>query len=1227
MPTPQNGAKAVFDRAVEIEGPADRAAFVGMACAGDAGLRARVEVLLRAHAAAGSFLEQPAVGPLETISPDTAEALTDPGANAQPGAGSLVAGRYRLLEVIGAGGMGTVWRAEQQEPVRRQVAVKLIKPGMDSEQVVARFGAERQALALMDHPNIARVLDGGATADGRPFFVMELVKGVPITKYCDANRLPPRQRLELFVPVCHAVQHAHQKGVIHRDVKPSNVLVAEYDGKPVPKVIDFGIAKATGQPLTERTAFTGIGSLVGTLEYMSPEQACFDSPDVDTRTDIYSLGVMLYELLVGSLPFPRKELDGEGLLEALRVIREQEPPRPSARLGAADTLPALAADRRTEPRKLVALVHGELDWVVMKALEKDRNRRYETAGDLARDIQHHLADEPVGASPPTLRYRLRKFARRNRRALTTLGLLGAMLLVTMAAAAGGIGWAVRDRTARQADADREQAERLAENERELDRTLQEAGQFRDRGDWPKAKAAVQRAEWLVAAGGSDASTRRVRQMTADLALVARLEEIRSGDPQTPVDLFVAPATDRSYAEAFRDCGIDVAALDATTAAERVRASAIRAQLGAALDDWLWAKLCKMNRMHRKLPEDGAEYDHLRAVADSVTPTGWFSRVRDPEVQKDRTALEELADRPEIADLPPATAMLLARLLVRSGSKDRAVVVLGAIHERHPDDFHVNNELGVALSSGDELRREQAAGYFRAAIALRPQNPMPYCRLALVHRKAGRLDQAVAAYRRAWEVSPPNSNANVFAFTWLVLGLEQQGKWDESLADHIRFARLNHDYHSQSSLAWAYRRRRQWANAIAAFREACRLAPKPEPCHTDLAWLLANCPDQTLRDAAQALELATLAVEHAANHVPGWQALGAARYRTGDWDGAVAALEQAQRRAKNQGSKRDSTDVWFFLAMARWQRGEHEEARRDYDRAVELSKEQEWSDGNLDVKEELDCLRAEAEALIPGAAETRRLAEAAELAARAAADRRQWDKVIAESSKAIELRPNDAVPRQRRAVAHTRLGQFDNALSDYAEVAKRQPDSLEAAFEYAGALLLTGDTEGYKRLCADLLERGDKLKYMNQPGRLDYLLARISLLAPDAVADPDLPSRLANSAVKAQPRAVSYLHTLSLAHYRAGRHADAVKRFEESARTNPKWSAQPVNWLVLAMARHRLGQTDQARQWLDKAVRTVDRDRAVPPKGAPTSLGMHPHDWMAWLLLRREAEALITGESE
>ena len=339
----------------------------------------------------------------------------------------VFAGRFKLRQKLGEGGMGEVWVADQAAPVQRRVAIKVVRPGLDSERMLARFDQERQALALMDHPNIAKVLDAGE-AEGRPYFVMELIKGVPITDYCDRARLSPRERLALFVPVCEAVQHAHQKGVVHRDLKPSNILVALYDGRPVPKVIDFGIAKATGPRLTDRSIYTEVGALIGTLEYMAPEQAELNNLDIDTRADVYALGAILYELLTGGVPFSRQELQAAGFLEMLRVIREVEPPRPSTKLSKSGTLPTVADVRRTDPQKLVSLMRGELDWIILKCLEKDRGRRYQAASGLARDLEHYLADEPVEACPPTAGYRLRKFARKHRTALATASAFAILLV-------------------------------------------------------------------------------------------------------------------------------------------------------------------------------------------------------------------------------------------------------------------------------------------------------------------------------------------------------------------------------------------------------------------------------------------------------------------------------------------------------------------------------------------------------------------------------------------------------------------------------------------------------------------------------------------------------------------------------------------------------------------------------------------------------------------------------
>ena len=500
--TEMSPAEAIFFAALERPAPADRAAYLDEACANDPALRLRVEKLLAAHPRVGEFLEPAAAGDATgTFAPD-GMAVTADFLGEDEHAGAIIAGKYALLEVIGEGGMGSVWRAKQSEPVKRFVAVKLIKAVMDSKAVLARFEAERQALAMMDHPNIAKILDGGLH-DNRPYFVMELVKGVPITEYCDRHKLTPKERLELFVPVCQAIQHAHQKGIIHRDIKPSNVLIALYDDKPVPKVIDFGIAKATGGALTEHSIETAFGGVVGTPQYMSPEQASLNNLDIDTRSDVYSLGVLLYELLTGSPPFARKELQKAGLLEILRVVREEEPPRPSTKLSTADALPSLSANRSTEPKKLTGLLRNELDWIVMKALEKDRARRYETANGLAADVNRYLCGEAVLAHPPSATYRVMKFARRNRGQVIAASLVLLALLAGIAGTTVGLFEAKKQERlaldARQAEADRAEGERLAKldaqaNEKLAGDRLVQVEAERTKADAAKVEAQEKAAE-------------------------------------------------------------------------------------------------------------------------------------------------------------------------------------------------------------------------------------------------------------------------------------------------------------------------------------------------------------------------------------------------------------------------------------------------------------------------------------------------------------------------------------------------------------------------------------------------------------------------------------------------------------------------------------------------------------------------------------------------------------
>ena len=479
-----NSESEIFRDAARLA-PDERAAFLNEACGSDRSLRDEVESLLRAHDPDGTFLQSPAV-----VVTDLQRICEPPG---------TMIGRYKLREQIGEGGFGVVYVAEQEKPIRRKVALKVIKPGMDTKDVIARFEAERQALGLMDHPNVARVFDAGATENGRPYFVMELVQGATITEFCDRNRLPARQRLELFADLCRAVQHAHQKGIIHRDLKPSNVMITLHDGRPVVKVIDFGVSKALSQQLTEKSIYTAYGQMIGTPSYMSPEQAEMSGLGIDTRSDIYSLGVLLYELLTGHTPLDAKRLRASGYAEMMRIIREEEPPRPSMKVSTlGDAATVIAQQRQTDPEHLRRDLAGEIDWIVMKCLEKDRSRRYETASGLARDVERFLKDEPVEACPPSALYRFRKLARKHRRLLTTAAAFVTLMLVGCIVSTSLAVWAMRsqrqanvalehERVARdEAVKARERSDKASQRLRDAIRVSNEGIAYFNRKNWSAA---------------------------------------------------------------------------------------------------------------------------------------------------------------------------------------------------------------------------------------------------------------------------------------------------------------------------------------------------------------------------------------------------------------------------------------------------------------------------------------------------------------------------------------------------------------------------------------------------------------------------------------------------------------------------------------------------------------------------------------------------------------------
>jgi tetratricopeptide (TPR) repeat protein len=857
--------------------------------------------------------------------------------------------------------------AEQTEPIQRKVALKIIKPGMDSRQVIARFEAERQALALMDHVNIARVLDVGTTAAGRPYFVMELVHGVPITKYCDDHHLTPRERLELFVPVCQAIQHAHQKGIIHRDIKPSNMMVTLYDGKPVPKVIDFGVAKATEQKLTERTLFTQYGTMVGTLEYMSPEQAEMSALGVDTRSDIYSLGVLLYELLTGSTPLSHKRVTEAAYAEILRMIKEEEPQKPSTRLSdSGEALASISAQRHMEPAKLSKLVRGELDWIVMKTLEKDRNRRYETASGLAADVQRYLNDETVHACPPTLVYRFRKFARRNQRALVTAALLGVLLLVAVSVVAGSWGWVARDR-----------ATQHLVFEQEATRALVEAEQWQEQQQWREAVSAAKRADNLLPLGaGSRELRERVRELRKDLEMALRLDGLLFDLTSLKTDPlafdFVKPET--QFAAAFQDFGIDPDVLEPKEAGDLIQRRTIRLQLTTALDAWAQAR-------HYAATKDKS-WQRLLAVAQAADADPWRNRVRDALTQGNRPALMAVTGEVPISDVPPATLGLLGRALGDFGANQEMEGLLRRAQRRYPTSFWLNYDLAMALSKQEPLRLGEIVRFLSVAQALRPESPAAFVRLGDYLGRSGAWDEVVALCQEALRADPDFAEAH----NQLGCALANQGKWDEAKMEYKQAIRLHYGpaytglgiaFQGQGDLVeaiacfrraiecdpkgaaphnhlgTALRDQGNLGEAIACYEKAIELVPRDAPAHNNLAWLLATCSDPKFRDPVRAIKLAKKAVELLPTSGICWNALGVAHYRAGEWNAADAALQKSfALMAGRQGSFNT-----FFLAMARWQLGDKEQARKRYEQA------RQWMEKNKPQDEELRRFRAEAAALL------------------------------------------------------------------------------------------------------------------------------------------------------------------------------------------------------------------------------------------------------------------------
>jgi tetratricopeptide (TPR) repeat protein len=1019
MIEPSLPEESIFGQALEITSAKERAAFLDRACGNNPALRAEVEALLRAHEHSGDLLDLP-----ENVQP-----TADLPANERSG---TIIGPYKLLEQIGEGGMGTVWMAEQTEPIQRRVAIKVVKEGMDSREVLARFEAERQALALMDHPNIAKVLDAGQTLSGRPYFVMELVKGKPITKYCDEKCLAVRERLELFGDVCRAVQHAHQKGIIHRDIKPSNVLVAPYDSKPVVKVIDFGVAKATGQQLTDKTLFTGFGALVGTPEYMSPEQAEVNNQDIDTRSDIYSLGVLLYELLTGSTPLTRKRIKDSALLEVLRVIREEEPSRPSTRLSEMkDTLPSISAQRQTEPAKLTKLVRGELDWIAMKALEKDRNRRYDTANGFAMDEQRYLADEPVLACPPSVGYRLRKFARRNRAAVL---LTAAVLALILMAGAGIWSWQHQE-TLRHAE--REFHTELTR--RSVESSLEQLPGLHARALWQDAEALLHRADQQLGPEGDGALRHQVAQARADTAFIKELDDIRLEKSVVVEGKMNYAGALPKYKRAFFVRGFDILEGDPADLAEKLNASSVRAYLLAALDDWA-------------MTEDVSRGKRIMVVTAQATGQRWRAALAD--ARNDGAKLAKLYDAIPSPQRTPAVIEAVGQRLDKLGQDGVSRVEEGL--RQYPSDFWLHFALGWM---GGKERLDARIGAYRASLALRPQTPAVHNNLGLLLADKKQYDAAIAEYKEAIRLDanlagPHNNLGNV---------LRAKKQYDAAIAEYKEAIRLDpDDALPHNGLGAVHHDKKQYDAAIAEFKEAIRLDPNYAAPHTGLGNALVDKKqyDAAIAEFKEAIRLdPNLGAPH--------NGLGNALAGKKQYDAAIAEFKEAIRLDPDLGDPHnglgnvlhekkqhdaaiaefkeairldpDLADPHNGLGNVLRAKKQYEAAIAEYKEAIRLDPNYARPHNGLgnvhSDKKQYDAAIAEYKEAIrldPNlAASHNGLGEVLR-------DKKQHDAAIAEFKEAIRLDPNDALPHNGLGNVHYDKKQYDAAIAEYKEAIRLDP---------------------------------------------------------------------------------------------------------------------------------------------------------------------------------------------
>jgi tetratricopeptide (TPR) repeat protein len=1250
MIEPSEREVRVFSAARQL--PLDqRQAYLDETCAEDATLRQRVEDLLQASEEVGTFLQAPAVAAKRTgeaaVSQNLSHGIPKPLEKIPERIG-----RYKLLQPIGHGGCGVVYMAEQEEPVRRRVALKVIKLGMDTKSVIARFEAERQALALMDHPNIAKVLDAGATETGRPYFVMELVRGIRITDFCDQNKLSMRQRLDLFVQVCQAVQHAHQKGVIHRDLKPSNILVTSRDGVPVPKVIDFGIAKATtDQPLTDKTLFTSFEQFIGTPAYMSPEQAEMSELGTDTRSDIYSLGVLLYELLTGHTPFDPKDLLKVGLEAMRQTIREKEPVWPSTRLSTLvdGELATIANRRQTDAPKLIHLVRGDLDWIVMKCLEKDRARRYETANGLAMDLQRYLADEPIVARPPGNFYRFQKLVRRNKLAFAAAAGVSVALILGLAVSTSLL---IKEWRARQRANAAEQKAQTAANK------AQRVAEFLKR--------------MLKGVGPSVAVGRDTKLLQEILDETAKsVTQELTNQPEVAVELCL------TLADTYHDLG----RYKEMEQIARQSLQLARAKLGeenegvalslTSLGDALQhlgethqaslkeAEQCSRAglEMSRKVlgnrnPKVALALEHLANVLAAEGRLG-----ESEPLEREALAMYKKLIGPECPEVAKADFDLSLTLVELNKPAEAETMCREALAMQkkllgvpHPEVAKTLRSLGnVFAAEGDYANAETR---FREALAMwkelgatdRPDVADALTGLVGALMNQGRDGDAEPALRELIAVQRRilgNESLEVARLLdWLAGLLSREGKhfqaettYREALAvkrkvfgnDHAEVAS------SLSEVADAVRRQGRPDEAEKLYREALAMLKRVEGTNfTGGTWTLENLvklleqqdrlgeAEEALRESIVLIKKVPLSTELQNSLLT--QALNnLARVLRRQGKGPAAAA--AWREALEHG------DAGTLNAIA-WQTAtQPDPMARDgavavafAEKAVSLTKRKEASlldtlaAAYAEAGDFTNAVQVQREALailqIPGWREA--------FAARI--HRYEAHIPFREPELASTQVEPEAEARRATGAAHAQRGHFREAAVDFAKVIELNPDDHEVWHWQAATLIQAGQLGAYRELRRKCLERFGNTSDFNIAERT----AKDYLIAPSTDAGLETASQLAETALGANPDHSDMIWirlAKGLAEFRQGHFASAAEWMEKVlADAGPLPNRDAEASLVLAMARHQLKQTSQANAAFLKGQDILE---TKTPKLESGDLGPDWIDWVFAHALLNEAKTVVS----